>query len=162
MISALNPVLVKSPPTSATHNTPWLGETAENATLILSAAKLGRAKTSASRTLNPGTGNFLLRDRDGGQNIMEPGIFLRTPRRVPKPAADALHRSQQVYVLQRPLATFNGSERFPSMFSRISETLAHRRWSACKRRSAEFFPRVPLWDGREFRPLEHKLSVLLR
>src|ERR1041384_268694 len=71
------PFLVKSPPTSATHNTPWLGETAENATLTLSAAKLGRAEAMTSRTLNPRTGNFLMRDRDLGQNIMGVGFYVR-------------------------------------------------------------------------------------
>src|SRR5688572_23474448 len=67
------PFLVKSPPTSATHSTPWVGETAENATLTLSAAKPGRAETITSRTLNPRTGNCLVPDRDRGQNIRDPG-----------------------------------------------------------------------------------------
>jgi len=49
-----------------------VGETAENATLTLSAAKLGRAKTITSGTLNPKTGNFFVPDRDRGQNIMDP------------------------------------------------------------------------------------------
>jgi hypothetical protein len=65
--------LVKSPPTSATHNTPWLGETAENATLTLSAAKLGRAKKLTSKTLHPRTGNFLISNGIRAQNIMNPG-----------------------------------------------------------------------------------------
>src|SRR6266550_4196461 len=76
MISALMPFLVNSPPTSATHNTPWLGATAENATLILSAAKLGRAKTIASRTPNPRTSNFLLPDSARRQNILASDGFL--------------------------------------------------------------------------------------
>src|SRR5688572_28067830 len=65
------PFLVKSPATSATHSTPWVGETAENATLTLSAAKPGRAETITSRTLNPRTGNCLMPDKDRGQNIIE-------------------------------------------------------------------------------------------
>src|SRR5213594_431475 len=84
MISALMPFLGKSPATSATHNTPWLCETAENATLTLSAAKLGRAKKITSRTLNPRTGNFLMPDRDRGQNIMDPGrLFCVRPETFP-------------------------------------------------------------------------------
>jgi hypothetical protein len=35
-------------------------------------------------------------------------------------------------VARRPLPNFNGSERFPSTFSRTSEILSRRRWSACK------------------------------
>src|SRR5580765_5939357 len=35
---------------------------------------------------------------------------------------------------------FNGSEKFPSRFSRTSETLSRRRWSACEPSSAGFFP----------------------
>src|SRR5438105_454179 len=76
MISALIPFLLKSPPTSATHNTPWLGATAENATLTLSAAATGSGKTFASRTLNPKTSNFLLPDRARGQDIMASEDFL--------------------------------------------------------------------------------------
>ena len=56
---------------------------------------------------------------------------------------------------------FNGSEKFPSTFSRTSGTLSRRRWSACRASWAGFFPRVPLWDEQEFRLLEYKLSVLL-
>src|SRR5258705_5937286 len=76
MISALMPFLVNSPPTSATQNTLWLGPTAENATLTLSAAKLGRAKTIASRTPNPRSNNFLLPDRARRQNILASEGFL--------------------------------------------------------------------------------------
>src|SRR6266545_524543 len=93
MISALMPFLGKSPATSATHNTPWLGETAENATLTLSAAKLGRAKKITSRTLNPRTGNFLMPDRDRGQNIMDPGRLFCVRRRFPKPSTAGFSRT---------------------------------------------------------------------
>src|SRR5687767_4282795 len=93
MISALMPFLIKSPPTSATHNTPWVGETAENATLTLSAAKLGRAKTITSRTLNPRTGNFLMPYRDRGQNIMDPGKLLCVRRSFRKPSTAAFRRT---------------------------------------------------------------------
>src|SRR5918996_1879267 len=93
MISALTPFLVKSPPTSATHNPPWLGETAENATLTLSAAKLGRAKTITNRTLNPRTGNLLMPDRDRGQNIMDPGKLLCVRRSFRKPSTAAFRRT---------------------------------------------------------------------
>src|SRR2546423_5673244 len=76
MISALIPFLLNSPPTPATHNPPWLGATAENATLTLSAAATGLGKTFASRTLNPRTSNFLLPDRTRRQNIMASEDFL--------------------------------------------------------------------------------------
>src|SRR5919108_4222003 len=93
MISALMPFLGKSPATSATHNTPWLGETAENATLTLSAAKLGRAKKITSKTLNPRTGNFLMPDRDRGHNIMDPGRLFCVRRRFRKPSLAAVRRT---------------------------------------------------------------------
>src|SRR5918911_2164674 len=85
MISALMPFLAKSPATSATHKIPWLGETAENATLTLSAAKLGRAKTITSRTLNPRTGSFLMPDRHRGKTIMDPDNFFCVRCRLRKP-----------------------------------------------------------------------------
>src|SRR5918995_2819611 len=87
------PFLVKSPPTSATQSTPWVGETAENATLVLSAAKLGRAKTITSRTLNPRTGNCLVPDRDRGQNIMDPGKLLSVRRSFRKPSTAAFRQT---------------------------------------------------------------------
>src|SRR5439155_15200809 len=92
-ISALMPFLVKSPPTSATHNTPWLGETAEKATLTLSAAELGRAEIITSRTLNSRTGSFLMPDRDRGQNIMDPGRLFCVRRRFPKPSTAGFSRT---------------------------------------------------------------------
>src|SRR4051812_8611185 len=75
MISALIPFLLKSPPTSATHKTPWLGATAENATLTLSAAGLGMAKRSASRIVNPTTTDFSVPNRDLSQTMMAPAGF---------------------------------------------------------------------------------------
>src|SRR5688572_14186428 len=87
------PFLIKSPPTSATHNTPWLGETAEKATLTLSAAKLGRAKTITSRTLIPRAGKFLMPERDRGQNIMDPGRLFCVRRRFRKPSTAAFRRT---------------------------------------------------------------------
>jgi hypothetical protein len=66
MISALMPFLVKSPPTSATHNTPWLGETAENATLTLSAAPLGKLPPTAP----PAAAAKLVRGSSKAENMM--------------------------------------------------------------------------------------------
>src|SRR6266545_3321324 len=46
----MSPFLLRSPPTSATHNTPCVGATAENATRILSAAVAVFWTTHKSKT----------------------------------------------------------------------------------------------------------------
>jgi hypothetical protein len=74
--SALNPFLFKSPPTSATHKTPWVGATAENATLTLTAPALGMCNTITSRALLARTSKLLMQHSDRWQDIMAPVSFL--------------------------------------------------------------------------------------
>src|SRR5689334_11657111 len=80
MISALMPFLFNSPPTSATHNTPWLGATAENATLTLSAAVPDAGVAIAATIVSPRI-ILPMPCRDRGQNIMAPRrLFECVPR----------------------------------------------------------------------------------